>query len=87
MQIKDIVNAAKEGYDSAELVKRYTTVGMGPSQGKISNLNSSRVLAKATGQTMGAVGYTTFRPFTQPTTIGELAGRRFHPEGTPRLHG
>jgi len=86
VQVKDIVNAAKEGYDSVELVKRYTTVGMGPSQGKISNLNSSRILAKATGQTMGAVGYTTFRPFTQPTTIGELAGRRFHPDRRTPIH-
>ena len=38
-------NAAQEGFDSSELLKRYSTVGMGPSQGKHSNMNALRVLA------------------------------------------
>ena len=33
-------NAHQEGYDNIELLKRYTTVGMGPSQGKLANMNA-----------------------------------------------
>jgi len=31
---RTLVHAAQEGFDSIELIKRYATVGMGPSQGK-----------------------------------------------------
>jgi sarcosine oxidase subunit alpha len=34
LQLKDFANAVQEGYDNIELLKRYSTVGMGPSQGK-----------------------------------------------------
>ena len=40
---KDIVTAAREGYDSVELVKRYTTVTMGPAQGKLETVNAVAV--------------------------------------------
>ena len=30
LQVKDLENAAQEGFDSSELMKRYSTVGMGP---------------------------------------------------------
>ena len=32
LQIKDLINATREGYRELELVKRFSTVGMGPSQ-------------------------------------------------------
>ena len=35
---KDVDLAVAEGYDSIELSKRYTTVTMGPSQGRFSQL-------------------------------------------------
>jgi sarcosine oxidase subunit alpha len=35
LQLKDFFNAVQEGFDNIELLKRYTTVGMGPSQGNI----------------------------------------------------
>ena len=34
LQVKDLDNAAQEGFDSIELLKRYTTVGMGPIAGQ-----------------------------------------------------
>jgi sarcosine oxidase subunit alpha len=49
LQVKDLENAAQEGFDSSELMKRYSTVGMGPSQGKHSNMNALRVLARYRG--------------------------------------
>jgi len=38
LQIRDIVNATKSGYRDVQLVKRFSTVGMGPSQGRHSAL-------------------------------------------------
>ena len=35
-------DAAQEGFDSSELLKRYSTVGMAPSQGEHSNINALR---------------------------------------------
>ena len=43
LQIRDITDAAAEGYDDIELLKRYSTVGMGPSQGRHSALASIRL--------------------------------------------
>jgi len=79
LQLKDFFNAAQEGFDNIELMKRYTTVGMGPSQGKHSNMNAVRVLAHILKQPIDAVGTTTARPFFHPVPLGHLAGRGFHP--------
>ena len=76
---KDIISAAREGYDSAELVKRYTTVTMGPVQGKLELVNAVAVLAEATGKTIAETGTTTWRPMYAPVTLGALAGRIFEP--------
>ncbi|MBP2370450.1 2Fe-2S iron-sulfur cluster-binding protein [Pseudonocardia parietis] len=72
---KDIVSAVKEGYDSVELVKRYTTVTMGPTQGKLETVNAVAVLAEATGRSIAETGTTTWRPMYAPVTLGALAGR------------
>lgn len=79
VQYKDFVNAAQEGFDQVELMKRYSTYGMGPTQGKIANTNAIRILAKIKGQTVGQTGTTTARPFYHPVTLANLAGRGFHP--------
>jgi sarcosine oxidase subunit alpha len=86
IQIKDFVNAAKEGFDNIELMKRFTTVGMGPSQGKHSNMNAVRILARIRGVPVDKIGTTTARPFFHPTPIGHLAGRSFHPHRQTSLH-
>ncbi len=87
IQIKDFINAAKEGFDNIELMKRFTTVGMGPSQGKHSNMNAIRILAKIRGLPVDRIGTTTARPFFHPTPIGHLAGRGFHPHRYTPMHG
>lgn len=76
---KDIIGAAREGYDSAELVKRYTTATMGPSQGKLETVNTVAVLAEATGNTIAQLGTTVWRPPYAPISLGALAGRGFEP--------
>ncbi len=79
IQVKDLANAVQEGFDSAELMKRYTTVGMGPSQGKHSNTNSLRVLAGLRRVSMEAMTPTTARPMFHPVPLSHLAGRGFMP--------
>ncbi|MDX2217127.1 MAG: 2Fe-2S iron-sulfur cluster-binding protein [Oculatellaceae cyanobacterium bins.114] len=86
LQLKDFYNAAQEGFDNIELLKRYTTVGMGPSQGKHSNMNALRILARITGKTPDQVGTTTARPFFHPVPMSHLAGRGFTPERRTPLH-
>ena len=76
---KDMVGAAAEGYDSVELLKRYTTATMGPSQGKLETVNTVAVLAEAREQTIAEVGTTVWRPPYAPITLGGLGGRMFEP--------
>lgn len=76
---KDLVAAAHEGYDSVELLKRFTTATMGPAQGKLETVNTVAVLAEARGETIAEVGTTVWRPPYAPITLGALAGRIFEP--------
>jgi sarcosine oxidase subunit alpha len=87
LQVKDFANAAQEGYDNIELLKRFTTVGMGPSQGKHSNMTALRILARLLGKSPEQVGTTTARPFFHPVPMSHLAGRGFHPLRRSPLHG
>ena len=86
LQLKDFFNAAQEGFDNIELLKRYTTVGMGPSQGKHSNMNAVRILARIRGEPIEKVGTTTARPFFHPVPMSHLAGRGFHAMRRTPLH-
>ena len=86
LQLCDLANAFQEGFDSSELLKRYSTVGMGPSQGKHSNVNAMRVLAKLREESVEAVGPTTARPMFHPVPLAHLAGRGFHPQRRTALH-
>ena len=76
---KDIISAAKEGYDSIELMKRYTTATMGGAQGKLETVNATAALAEAMGRSIADTGTTMWRPPYVPITLGALAGRKFEP--------
>ena len=86
LQLKDFFNAAQEGFDNIELLKRYSTVGMGPSQGKHSNMNAVRILARIRGEPIEQVGTTTARPFFHPVPMSHLAGRGFTPVRRTPIH-
>ena len=74
--LDDIVLAMREGFDTVEHVKRYTTAGMGIDQGKTGNVNVIGNIAKASNRQPGEIGTTTFRsPFT-PIDFGSIAGQR-----------
>ncbi|WP_214475623.1 sarcosine oxidase subunit alpha family protein [Mesorhizobium sp. dw_380] len=72
---KDIELAHREGYESVEHLKRYTTLGMGTDQGKTSNFLALSAMAALRAATVPETGTTTFRPPFTPVAIGALAGR------------
>ena len=71
---KDIRLAEREGYRSIELVKRYTTAGMGLDQGKTGNVNIIGLMSVITDTTPGDIGTTTYRPAYRPISFGAMAG-------------
>ena len=71
---KDIKLAVREGFESVEHVKRYTTTGMATDQGKTSNMNALGLIAGTLDKAIPAVGTTTFRPPYTPVTFGALVG-------------
>ncbi|HSF65209.1 MAG TPA: sarcosine oxidase subunit alpha family protein [Paracoccaceae bacterium] len=91
VKVSDVQLAAREGYESVEHTKRYTTLGMATDQGKLSNINGLAVLADALGAEIPQVGTTTFRPPYVPVTLGALAGEArgdiFQPLRKTPMHG
>jgi sarcosine oxidase subunit alpha len=84
---KDIHRSVVEGYDSIELSKRFTTVTMGPCQGRMCQLSSIRQMAKEIGTDLGQVGMTTARPPWSAVPLGALAGRPIEPAKRSSIHG
>ena len=72
--VNDVALAAREGYQSVEHTKRYTTLGMGTDQGKTSNVVGLALLAQQLGKSIPAVGTTTFRAPYTPVTMGVFPG-------------
>lgn len=76
----DILLAAKEGYQSLELLCRYLTLGFGTDQGKLGNINGMGILSKIRGVDIESVGKITFRPTYTPITFGAIAGSDLGPD-------
>ncbi len=86
--VADLRLAAREGYDSVELLKRYTTTGMAVDQGRIANLSAIEILAQARGAAPGDVGTTTYRPPFVPlpfVAIADAGGALLRPSRTTTL--
>lgn len=84
---RDLVDAVAEGFDDIETLKRYSTISMGPCQGKMCSMNSIRLCARETGRTVADTGTTTSRPPCVPVKLGVLAGRKLEPvRHTPMHH-
>ncbi|SDI01164.1 sarcosine oxidase subunit alpha family protein [Lutimaribacter saemankumensis] len=74
VKVSDVQLAAREGFESVEHAKRYTTLGMATDQGKLSNINGLAILSDALGQPIPQTGTTTFRPPYTPISMGAIAG-------------
>ncbi|MCW3784157.1 sarcosine oxidase subunit alpha family protein [Defluviimonas salinarum] len=87
---KDVRLAAQENFASVEHMKRYTTQGMAPDQGKNSNVAALAVLADATGRGIPETGTTTFRPPYVPVSIAAMGaggqGKGFAPQRFTTSH-
>ena len=71
---KDLGDAVAEGFGDMELLKRYSTVSMGPCQGKMCLAAAIGICARETGRSIQETGTTTSRPPIQPVPLGALAG-------------
>jgi sarcosine oxidase subunit alpha len=89
--VKDVTQAARENFRSVEHMKRYTTQGMAPDQGKNSNVVAIAVLADATRNGIPETGTTTFRPPFTPVSIAAMGagaqGMGFAPRRLTTSHG
>ncbi|MDP5216669.1 sarcosine oxidase subunit alpha family protein [Ruegeria sp. 2205SS24-7] len=74
VKVSDVQLAAREGYESVEHTKRYTTLGMATDQGKLSNINGLAILADSLNAEIPQVGTTTFRPPYTPISMGAIGG-------------
>jgi sarcosine oxidase subunit alpha len=84
---KDIEQAVAEGFDHIETLKRYTTVNMGPCQGRMCGRTAAELCAELTGRGLEQVGLTTSRPPALPVEMAVLAAdRQRHPERRTPLH-
>ncbi len=83
VKVTDVQLAAREGYESVEHTKRYTTLGMATDQGKLSNINGLAILSRALGEEIPQVGTTTFRPPYTPISMGAIAGEARGPVFQP----
>lgn len=83
---KELAQGISEGFDSLETLKRYSTVTMGPCQGKQCHGNAARVTAALRGVPREATGLTTYRPPVQPVPLAVLAGPHLNPVRRTALH-
>ncbi len=83
---KELAQGIREGFDSLETLKRYSTVTMGPCQGKQCHGNAARVTAAIRGVSREATGLTTYRPPVQPVPLAVLAGPHLSPVRRTALH-
>jgi sarcosine oxidase, subunit alpha len=83
---KDLRQGVAEGFDEIETLKRYSTVSMGPCQGRMCSRSSTEICGLVTERDFGAVGTTTARPPIHPVPLGALAGGEFHPVKHTSMH-
>ena len=83
---KELKTAVAEGFDSMELLKRYTTITMGPCQGKACLSSSQRICGAVTGRSFAETSPTTARPPWVPVEMGTLAGTRLTPRKETTIH-
>ena len=83
---KDVRDGVDEGFVDVQSLKRYSTVTMGPCQGKMCQKAFTEIVASDTGQTLDEAGRTTLRPPVQPVPMGALAGSAHLPFRRTPLH-
>ncbi|MEE8435899.1 MAG: glycine cleavage T C-terminal barrel domain-containing protein, partial [bacterium] len=86
VQVSDLRHAVIEGYEGMELLKRFTTFGMGPSQGRHSAVAALLLHSQSTGVPIEEHTLTTSRPPIGGEKFALLAGRSFEPVLRTPMH-
>jgi sarcosine oxidase subunit alpha len=83
---KEMAWSVDEGFESIELLKRYTALGMGPCQGKSCMSLCVRHAAALTGRSVPETGVPTSRAPWRPVELGLLAADHLEPRKESPLH-
>ena len=83
---KELVQGMDEGFASLETLKRYSTVTMGPCQGRQCQGNTARLHAAIRGISPAESGLTTFRPPYASVPLAVVAGPHLSPIRRTALH-
>ena len=86
LTVHDISNAIADGFEHVQLIKRYSTVGMGPSQGRHSSLATAEVTANVRNISLEETGITTARPPLTAEPIALSAGETWHQYRLSAMH-
>lgn len=86
VQPEDLRETVRLGYADMQLLKRFSTVGMGPTQGRHSALATLRLVARATGAEHATVGLATPRPPVGEETVAHMATGPTHAVRHTALH-
>jgi sarcosine oxidase subunit alpha len=87
VEARDLVDAWAEGFDSTELLKRYSTTCMGPCQGALCHANLQRFVRARAPDKPSASSPTTARPPARPMRLEDAAaGRRYEIDQRTSLH-
>ena len=86
LTVRDIFDTIASGFEDIQLLKRFSTAGMGPSQGRHSSINVIRLAAIARAESEAEIGTTTLRPPYSGESFGVLAGRSFDPVRRTAMH-
>lgn len=84
--VKEIEQGVSEGFGDLETLKRYSTILMGPCQGKMCAGLATRTHAAITGGSPADSGQTTSRPPVTPVSLAALAGPHLDPVRRTALH-
>lgn len=86
LQVGDICGSVQMGYRDVQLVKRFSTVGMGPSQGRHASLPTALLVARETNRRVNETGVTTARPPFSAEKLSVLAGPSWEPVRRTSMH-
>jgi sarcosine oxidase subunit alpha len=86
LQPEDLRETVRLGYTDMQLLKRFSTVGMGPSQGRHSALATLRLLARERGTEHTNVGIATPRPPVGEELVAHMATGPAHAVRYSPLH-
>lgn len=70
--LAEVRRLIEQGYHTLDEIKRISRTGMGPCTGRICRQLIAREIAKATGQPIESIDFSSFRPPTKPISIGKI---------------